>query len=114
LDLVSWGAGVESSAYFTEILINPARRDVAPQNLVVLHAVVGSEFTDTLTLSQRFILPLLADRGVRLVQLSRRGRHEQHVGEATTEADPGASRGASRVPSTGGAVGRANPDGLRR
>jgi hypothetical protein len=65
LDVVSWGAGVESSAYLTEILTNPTRHDVDPQNLVVLHAVVGSEFTDTLTLSQRFILPLLADRGVR-------------------------------------------------
>ncbi len=77
LDVVSWGAGVESSAYLTEILTKPTRHDVDPQNLVVLHAVVGSEFTDTLTLSQRFILPLLADRGVRLVQLSRRGRHER-------------------------------------
>jgi hypothetical protein len=51
LDLVSWGAGVESSAYLTEILTNPARHGVDLENLVVLHAVVGSEFTDTLTLS---------------------------------------------------------------
>ncbi|MFJ1767994.1 hypothetical protein ACIOD2_47295 [Amycolatopsis sp. NPDC088138] len=77
LDLVSGGSGVESSIYLTEILTHPARHDVDPENLVVLHAVVGSEFTDTLTLSQGFILPLLADRGVRLVQLSRRGRHER-------------------------------------
>ncbi|WP_372667932.1 hypothetical protein [Amycolatopsis kentuckyensis] len=51
LDVVSWGAGVESPAYLTEILTNPTRHDVDPENLVVLHAVVGSEFTDTITLS---------------------------------------------------------------
>ena len=51
LDVVSWGAGVESSACLTEILTNATRHDVDPENLIVLHAVVGSEFTDTLTLS---------------------------------------------------------------
>lgn len=75
LDVVSWGAGVESSAYLTEVLTDPDRHGVILENMVVLHAVVGSEFDDTLRYSQRFILPLLADRGVRLVQLSRRGRH---------------------------------------
>ncbi|WP_410595418.1 hypothetical protein [Amycolatopsis sp. lyj-23] len=44
LDVVSWGAGVESSAYLTEILTNPNRHDVDPQNLVLLRsAACGSE-----------------------------------------------------------------------
>lgn len=73
LDIVSWGAGVESSAYLTEILSSPENHGTNPANLVVLHAVVGAEFNDTLRDSERFILPLLRDRGVRLVQLSRRG-----------------------------------------
>lgn len=31
LDVVSWGAGVESSAYLTEIITNPTRHDVDPR-----------------------------------------------------------------------------------
>ncbi|RSN60559.1 hypothetical protein DMH01_14740 [Amycolatopsis sp. WAC 04182] len=64
---------MESSAYLTEILTAPEVLGIDPANMVVLHAVVGSEFNDTLRDSERFILPLLRDRGVRLVQLSRRG-----------------------------------------
>ncbi|MFC9249919.1 hypothetical protein [Amycolatopsis thailandensis] len=76
LDIVSWGAGVESSAYLTEVLEAPEEHGTDPSNMVVMHAVVGSEFNDTLRDSERFILPLLRDRGVRLVQLSRRGPAE--------------------------------------
>ncbi|WP_158894603.1 hypothetical protein [Amycolatopsis anabasis] len=77
LHIVSWGAGGESSAYLTEVLTEPDKHGVNPSNIVVLHAVVGSEFDDTLRDSQRFILPLLRDRGVRLVQLARRGPLER-------------------------------------
>ncbi|WP_052121233.1 hypothetical protein [Amycolatopsis sp. MJM2582] len=67
---------MESSAYLTEVLSEPEVHGIDPANMVVLHAVVGSEFNDTLRDSERFILPLLRDRGVRLVQLSRRGPAE--------------------------------------
>src|SRR5205823_1287922 len=59
------------------VLIEPDRHGVDTANMVVLHAVVGSEYDDTLRDSQRFILPLLRDRGVRLVQLARRGPKER-------------------------------------
>ncbi|WP_284741793.1 hypothetical protein [Amycolatopsis sp. RTGN1] len=71
--LVSWGLGVESSGYLVEVLSDPDRHGVDPANMIVLHAVVGSEWTQTYTDAEQFLLPLLADRRVRTVQLARGG-----------------------------------------
>lgn len=78
--VISWGAGVESSAYLVEVCTDPDRHGIDLAQVVVLHAVVGSEYPDTLRDSERFVLPMLRDRGVRVVQLSRRGpRREQGI-----------------------------------
>jgi hypothetical protein len=71
--LVSWGLGVESSAYLTEVLSDPDFYGVDPARMIVLHAVVGNEWEQTYLDAEQFILPLLADRGVRTVQLARGG-----------------------------------------
>ncbi|GAA1956628.1 hypothetical protein [Amycolatopsis minnesotensis] len=78
LHIVAFGGGVESAAYLTETLTNPEKHTVDPANLVVLHAVVGSEYDDTIRDCQNHIFPLLRDHGIRLVQLSRRGPRQHH------------------------------------
>ncbi|RSM68681.1 hypothetical protein DL991_41160 [Amycolatopsis sp. WAC 01375] len=76
LHVVSWGLGVESSAYLVEVLSDPDRHGIDPSTMIVLHAVVGSEWAQTYTDAEQFLLPLLADRGVRTVQLARGGPRE--------------------------------------
>jgi hypothetical protein len=46
--VVSWGLGVDSSAYLTEILDNPDRYRLDLDRLIVVHAVVGSEWATSL------------------------------------------------------------------
>jgi hypothetical protein len=74
--LVSWGLGVESSAYLAEVLSDPDFYGVDPARMIVLHAVVGNEWEQTYRDAEQFLLPVLADRGVRTVQLSRKGPSE--------------------------------------
>lgn len=71
--VVSYGLGVESSAYLVEVLTSPERHGIDLSSMLVLHAVVGSEWSQTYADAERFLLPLLADRGVRTVQIARGG-----------------------------------------
>ncbi|RLK58465.1 hypothetical protein [Actinokineospora cianjurensis] len=71
--LVSWGLGVESSAYLTEVLSSPERYGIDFARMVVIHAVVGGEWNSTIIDAERFLLPMLAERGVRTVQIARGG-----------------------------------------
>lgn len=74
--LVSWGLGVESTAYLVEVLSDPDRYGIDPATMIVLHAVVGSEWRSTIADAERYLLPLLADWGVRTVQLARAGSRD--------------------------------------
>jgi len=76
LTVVSWGLGVDSSAYLVEVLSNPGRYGVDPRRLIVVHAVVGSEWRSTIADAEQCVLPLLADAGVRTVQVARAGRRD--------------------------------------
>lgn len=57
----------------TRWLLDPASRDFDLRDLLVITAMVGSEWALTGALAERFILPLLARHGVRLVTVARRG-----------------------------------------
>jgi hypothetical protein len=46
--LVSWGLGVESTAYLVEVLTSPQRYGLDLADMIVIHAVVGSEWRSTL------------------------------------------------------------------
>jgi hypothetical protein len=74
--LVSWGLGVESTAYLVEVLTAPHRYGLDLADMIVIHAVVGSEWRATLADAERFVLPMLAERGVRTVQVARGGPRE--------------------------------------
>jgi hypothetical protein len=68
-----------TTAAIVRWLLEPDSRDFDHQQLILITAMTGNEFDDTIELSSRFILPMLADAGVRLVQVARAGLH-QHDG----------------------------------
>jgi hypothetical protein len=73
----SYGMGAESTAAIFRMLSNPAARPdtISPDfsNLVVVIAQTGDEWSTTGRLVQQFMLPLLRNRNVRLVEVARRG-----------------------------------------
>ncbi|RKE03000.1 hypothetical protein [Streptomyces sp. TLI_171] len=73
---LSYGLGYDSTDILLEYLRDPERYGLEPDlsDLVVVHAVVGSEFDSTYTLVEQVILPRLRERGVRFVEVARRGR----------------------------------------
>ena len=70
-EVLSWGLGVDSTAILLRWLHEPATRDFALDELVVVVAHTGDEYTATLRAAQEVVLPLLARHGVRLVQAGR-------------------------------------------
>ena len=75
LVLLSWGLGADSTAIITKILEDPAGHGFSPDlsELVVVVALTGDEWPDTMDLAERHILPLLRRHSVRLVQVARGG-----------------------------------------
>ncbi|MFG3287300.1 hypothetical protein ACGF3G_00560 [Streptomyces sp. NPDC048179] len=73
--LVSWGLGADSTAILTQFLDDPAGHGLTPDlsECTVIVALTGEEWPDTMDLAERHILPLLARRRVRLVQVARGG-----------------------------------------
>ncbi|HLL32382.1 MAG TPA: hypothetical protein VK545_00505 [Streptomyces sp.] len=72
--VINWGLGVDSSAMIARILEDPDAHGVDLERTAVVHMAVGSEWPDTLADAERFMLPLLRERRVRLVQLARAGQ----------------------------------------
>ena len=73
--LLSWGLGADSSAIIAEMVRDPEAYGlkVDLSNLVVVVALVGDEWPDTMDLAEEHILPLLRRHRVRLVQVARGG-----------------------------------------
>ncbi len=80
--IVSWGLGRDSSTILALALGDPRTQPMYqglgydPARMIVVHAVTGDEWDDTLADAQRHILPLLREHGVRLVQVARGGPFE--------------------------------------
>jgi len=89
--VLSYGMGVESTAILLRWIGDPTSRDFPLDDLIVLTAQTGNEFADTARLVEHHISPLLADHGIRWVQVARRGR---------TEADGITVLADTRTPST--------------
>ncbi|MFB8236138.1 hypothetical protein ACFC58_06260 [Kitasatospora purpeofusca] len=74
--LLSLGLGADSVYVAWRLLSDPVghglREDLS--NLTVVTSMTGDEWSDTIDLSRRFLLPLLAEKGVRYVQVARGGR----------------------------------------
>src|SRR4051794_37709595 len=74
---LSWGLGVDSSAILTRWLLEPDSRDFDLADLTVLVAMTGDEHPSSEQLATTHLLPLLAQHGVRLVQVARGGRSDR-------------------------------------
>lgn len=75
--VLSYGMGVESTAILLRWLHEPATRDFALDDLIVLTAVVGHEFAATTDLVTEHVLPVLRRHRVRYVQVARAGRSDR-------------------------------------
>nr|WP_107905362.1 hypothetical protein [Streptomyces chartreusis] len=75
--VINWGLGADSTAYLAEILTDPAAYGIDLERTVVLHMATGSEWPETRLLVEEFMLPLLREHSVRLVQLARNGHLRQ-------------------------------------
>lgn len=71
--VLSLGMGCDSSAILTRWLTEPTSRDFALDDLVVVTAMVGDEYPDTVALVSEHLLPLMREHRVRYVQLARGG-----------------------------------------
>jgi hypothetical protein len=75
--LFSNGLGVESVAIILRWLLEPETRDFALEDIVVVTAMVGAEWPDTVADFERYILPLFRQHKVRFVQVGRAGHLEK-------------------------------------
>jgi hypothetical protein len=75
ITVLSYGLGADSTAILLQFLADPEqyglRADLS--DLVVVHAVTGDEWPDSLDYVDRLVLPLLRPARVRLVQIARGG-----------------------------------------
>lgn len=73
--VLTWGLGADSTAEILMFLNDPVANGLEPDlsDLVIVHAVTGDEFSDSLSFADRLVLPLLRTWGVRLVQVCRGG-----------------------------------------
>lgn len=74
--VINWGLGVDSTAYLAEMLNDPAAHGIDLARTAVIHMATGSEWPLTHELAETFILPLLRQHNVRLVQLVRTGKEK--------------------------------------
>lgn len=74
--ILSLGMGVESTAILVRWLTEPATRPCPLDKLIVLTAMTGDEYADTVSDMEKYILPMLHAHGVRFVQVARHGHLE--------------------------------------
>jgi len=77
--VINWGMGADSSAILARIMTEDiARAELGVEddysNLIVLTAQVGHEYGETQRLGETYLLPMMAERGIRLVQVARAGK----------------------------------------
>ncbi|MGB3612803.1 MAG: hypothetical protein WBA10_03350 [Elainellaceae cyanobacterium] len=72
--ILNWGMGVESTAILLLWIFYPDTRPFTNWNqLIIIVAQTGDEFPETQYLCETYILPLLRELGIRLVQVAKTG-----------------------------------------
>jgi hypothetical protein len=71
--VVSYGMGADSAAILARWHREPDLMVCSWEDVVVLTAMVGDEYSDTARLNEAYMLPLLREHGVRFVQVARKG-----------------------------------------
>ncbi len=69
--------GYESVAILLRWLFEPPSRDFSLEQLIVLVAQIGDEYSSTGKLIETYILPLMRQFRIRLVQVARHGKFEK-------------------------------------
>lgn len=75
--ILSYGLGVDSNALLLRWLNEPDSRDFDLEDLLVVTAMTGNEWPDTVDLVERHILPRLAEAGVTFAQVARAGASQK-------------------------------------
>lgn len=91
--VLSYGMGADSTALLLRWITEPASRDFALDELVVLTAMTGSEWESTLRDVEQVVLPLLAQHRIRFIQVGRSRRNVTKDGDGVVVLDD------SRTPS---------------
>ena len=84
---MSYGLGVDSTFIILRWLTEPASRTFDLEDLVILTAQVGDEWTKTARDAEEVILPLLAEHGVRYIQVGRSRRNVTKDGDGVVILD---------------------------
>lgn len=71
--VLGYGLGRDSTAILVRWLTDPSSRDFDLEELAVITGMTGHEWSVTEELVSRHVLPLLAEHGVRYIQVARRG-----------------------------------------
>ncbi|MFC8259704.1 hypothetical protein ACFUNF_19200 [Streptomyces sp. NPDC057291] len=76
--VLSYGLGADSTAILLMFLADPAAHGLEQDlsDLIVVQAITGDEFVDSLDYVNRLVLPLLRARSVRLVQVCRAAKSD--------------------------------------
>ncbi|WP_280454195.1 hypothetical protein [Nocardia brasiliensis] len=72
--IINWGLGADSSAVLEYLIAHPEARDWALEDLCVVTAMVGDEWSQTGVDASECILPVLRANNIRYIQLARSQR----------------------------------------
>ncbi|WP_069167953.1 hypothetical protein [Nocardia altamirensis] len=78
--ILNWGLGADSSAALLYLIEHPEVRDWALEELCVVTAMVGDEWTQTGLDASDCVLPVLRANGIRYIQLARSQRKTTKAG----------------------------------
>lgn len=85
--VASFGLGLDSSCMLARWLIEPSSRDFDLAELVVVTAMTGHESQATISAMTRLIIPMLAARSVRFIQVARSQRRTSRAGAGVVVLD---------------------------
>lgn len=93
--VLSYGLGADSSAVLLRWIEDPTSRDFDLSELAVVTAMTGSEWESSHVAVEEYVLPRLAEAGVRFIQAARARRHVTKAGDGVVILDD--SRTPSRL-----------------
>jgi hypothetical protein len=85
--VLSFGMGLDSASLLLRWLAEPSTRDFDLEDLVVISAMTGHEFSSTRQAVETHVLPRLRAAGVRFVQVARSQRRTTRAGDGVVVLD---------------------------
>lgn len=85
--VLSFGLGLDSTSLLIRWLTDPASRDFALEDLVLVTAMTGHESAATVDAMNRLVLPRLRHHGIRYIQTARSQRRTSRAGDGIVVLD---------------------------